>query len=515
MNSKKNKNDKSESAISLIGINKKFASKYANRDINLEIPKSSIYGIIGENGAGKSTLMKILYGTYRPDNGSIRVFNKKVNIESPKDAIKLGIGMVHQHFMLVDSMTVLENVLLGRVDGFSLKNSIKSAKNRISEIARLYKLEVEPDDLISDLSVGVKQRVEIIKALYFGAKIIILDEPSAVLTHQETHQLFSILKHLQNESVTCILITHKLKEIVEITDNVSVMRGGRIIAHFITSKVDVKQLATAMIGQDPVKISSRKKTNFKKNILSLKNITYKDPSGVIRLNNVSLNLNEGEILGVAGVSGNGQTELLQILSGMTNMTSGSLKIKNLTFTHNTPLNASYSRHLGLSHIPEDRIKTAMVADFPAYLNYILGYHKQNSSLLMDTDKIRLSCYDAMDEYNVQPKETEKEIQYFSGGNQQKLIIAREMTHHMNILLAGQPTRGVDVGAISEIHNLLISHRNNGGSILLVSSEIEEILALSDRIIVFCKGAISGEVEGSKADRQQLGLWMMSENQKTN
>jgi len=497
-------------AIELRGINKTFGAVRANKDIDLQVRHSSIHGIVGENGAGKSTLMSILYGFYEADSGAILINGNTTRIRSSADAISQGIGMVHQHFMLVETFTVLENIMLGAEQGALLKASKEQARAELERLERDYELQVDPDAVVGELPVGEQQRVEILKALYRGAEILILDEPTGVLTPQEADQLFRILRALQTQEVTILLITHKLREIMDVTDQVSVMRQGAMVAHRATAKTTAQELAELMVGR---KISSQLDKDAAQagsELLRANKITLYDSQRVARLKDLSFSLHGGEILGVAGVSGNGQSELLEVLAGIRGFTQGSLSVNGQTFTPTQPANPRLMRELHLNHVPEDRLRLGLVKTFSAAESSILGYQqtpRYNNRWLNKTRAIRDDCQRIMQDFDVRPPDPKLKSANFSGGNQQKLIIARELDKQPQIVLAGQPTRGVDIGAIEFIHQQLLNLRDQGCAILLVSVELDEIMALSDRIIVMCDGAVVGEVAAAEADKRTLGLMM--------
>ena len=500
-------------AIELRKINKRFGPVWANRDINLSIMPGTIHGIVGENGAGKSTLMSILYGFYSADSGEILVDGKPVKIRNSQQAIELGIGMVHQHFMLVETFTVLENIILG-VEGKSiLAGAIETARKELLRIATEHGLEVNPDSMTGELPVGMQQRVEILKALYRGARVLILDEPSGVLTPQETERLFKILGILKDNGVTIILITHKLREIMAACDSVSVMRAGELISTCNIANTSTEDLAERMVGRKVLLKVDKQPATPGDIRLEANNLGYTDDRGVARLKEISLTLRAGEILGVAGVSGNGQSALLEALSGTLTPQQGSIKFNTkagqLTLQPKQYRDAAQLRHYNLAHIPEDRLRQGLVKELPAWENAILGY-QHNPGIgkrLMSPARTQALTEKMMNTFDVRPALPHLKSANFSGGNQQKLIIAREMMREPDILLVGQPTRGVDIGAIEFIHQQLITARDNGAAILLVSVELEEILSLADRIIVMVDGRISGEVRSDNTNEQELGLLM--------
>lgn len=502
-------------AVELRHINKRFGTVLANQDIDLAIPKGTIHGIIGENGAGKSTLMSVLYGFYTADSGEILIDGVPVKMLNSTTAIAHGVGMVHQHFMLVETLTALENILLGAEDSWLLDASIAKARTRLQQISEQFGLNVPLDEPVGELAVGVQQRVEILKALYRKAQILILDEPTGVLTPQEADQLFDVLRDLRAQGVTVIIITHKLREIMAVTDNISIMRGGKMVAHRATSDTNAEELAELMVGR-PVATELQRGAKVADEVfLAVKNLSFTDAKGVQRLKNVSFELKAGEIVGLAGVSGNGQTELLKILSGEIRASSGTIDFigdDKSAFTHLTWPHPKELRQLGVAHIPEDRLGQGLLKNFTMAESAILGYHRDaslGSKLSLMVQKVRESALALIKAFDVRPNLPEIRSANMSGGNQQKLIIAREMTRHPKVLLVGQPTRGVDIGAIELIYAELIKARDAGAAILVVSVELDEILTLSDRILVMNQGQITGQLVGSEADPRSIGLLMAS------
>jgi len=497
-------------ALELSGIDKKFGAVHANKNIDLQVPAGTIHGIIGENGAGKSTLMNIIYGFYSADAGDIKISGKTHKLSSSKEAISVGIGMVHQHFMLIDNFTVLENVILGAENGMLLTSSLKQARRELERLAREYQLDVPLDTLIEDLPVGLQQRVEILKALYRGAKVLILDEPTGVLTPQETDHLFKILNALRSQGVTILLITHKLREILAATDNVSVMRQGAMVAHRKTADTDKEELAELMVGRKVRLKVDKEAAKASKVLLSTDKLTYKDQMGVERLKSVSMQIKSGEIVGVAGVSGNGQSELINSLAGLLAPTSGSINIAGTCIDAKNPATPDSMRQLKVGHIPEDRLTMGLIKAFTAEESAILGHQNQekyNGKVLNKPKVITSECVRLMEEWDVRPRNPKLRSSLFSGGNQQKLIIAREVDQNPDLLLIGQPTRGVDIGAIEFIHKRIVKLRDEGKGILLVSVELDEIMALADRIIVMFDGHVVGEVSAEQANEKILGMMM--------
>ena len=498
-----------EAAIELIGINKSFGSVQANRDINLEIRRGTIHGIVGENGAGKSTLMSILYGFYQADSGEIKVDGKPASIKSSNDAIAAGIGMVHQHFMLVDNFTVLENVILGAESNALLKSSISKARSELVRLEREYGLQVNPDALIEELPVGLQQRVEILKALYRGAEILILDEPTGVLTPAEADHLFRILGQLKEQGKTVVLITHKLREIMAITDTVSVMRQGTMVATRETANTTVEELAELMVGRRVLLRVDKGEPEVGAVKLSVKNLVVKDSRGVTMVDDVSFDVRAGEIVGIAGVAGNGQSELLEAISGIRAAVSGSVTLDGRAVDLTGAADPGELRERGLAHVPEDRHHVGLVLAFEENENSILGYQDDPRYLkgpLLDIAAIVADATDKIEKYDIRPSNPRLRTANFSGGNQQKIVLAREIEQDPGVLIVGQPTRGVDVGAIEFIHKRLIAMRDAGKAVLLVSVELDEIRSLSDRILVMFAGRIVGE-RGPDASEGELGLLM--------
>ncbi|MDO5620454.1 MAG: ABC transporter ATP-binding protein [Paracoccus sp. (in: a-proteobacteria)] len=501
-------------AIELQGICKSFGPVQANKGIDLSVPKGSIHGIIGENGAGKSTLMSILYGFYRPDEGQILVNGQPLTLNDSMAAIRAGIGMVFQHFKLVQNFTVLENIILGAEDGPWLNASLSRARGELRRLAQEYGLEVDPDSRIEDLSVGHQQRVEILKALYRQADILILDEPTGVLTPAEADHLFRILRGLRDEGKTIILITHKLREIMEITDSVSVMRRGQMVAHRKTADTNPQELAELMVGRKVVLDIPKGQAAPGTPVLEVAGLRMVDASGVERLRGIDLTIRAGEILGIAGVSGNGQTQLLEILGGFPETgakISGAARLNgcDLALT-GRGADAAARRAQGIGHIPEDRHGEGLILDFAAWENVAFGYHRApeyRRGLLMDNAAVHADAVAKIERFDVRPPNPDLAARNFSGGNQQKIVVAREIERNPDLLLIGQPTRGVDIGAIEFIHRQIIALRDQGKAILLVSVELDEIMSLADRIAVMFDGRIMGERLPGATSAQELGMLM--------
>ena len=500
-------------AIELRGISKRFGAVKANHNIDLSVKPGTIHGIVGENGAGKSTLMSILYGFYQADSGSIHINDKPMQINSSRDAIDAGIGMVHQHFMLVDTFSVLENIMLGAETHALLSHSAADARKTLQKLADDYHLSVDLDSLVANLPVGEQQRTEILKALYRRAEILILDEPTGVLTPQEADQLFTVLDALRKQGVTVILITHKLREIMDITDTVSVLRLGEMVAHRTTADTSMNELAELMVGRKLETRSFHRTEPLPASApvgIKVDDLKVVDKSGKARIKGISFNVNRGEIVGIAGVAGNGQSMLLEVLSGITAPTSGSFKINGRAVSADSPVNPSQLRDNHVQHVPEDRLKLGLVKAFTAAESSVLGYQRRdrfNVRGLLRLNTIKAACKQLMQSFDVRPGDPKLKSASFSGGNQQKLILARELEQAPQVLLVGQPTRGVDIGAIELIHEKIVTMRDSGCAVLLVSVELDEIMALADRIIVMFEGRIVAEVAGSEADKTRLGLMM--------
>ncbi len=524
-------------ALSLRGVDKSFGTVHANQDVSLTVTRGTIHGIVGENGAGKSTLMNILYGYYQADRGQIWVNGQEVHLKNSQQAIALGIGMVHQHFMLVEDFTVLENIILGSEKQFKLAANLSQARSHVAAMAQQYDLGVEPDRLINQLGVGQQQRVELLKALYRGAQILILDEPTAVLTPDETDHLFRILLALKAQGKTVILITHKLREILEFTDVVTVMRGGKIVDTVATSSTDAARLAEMMVGRSvaqPKRAQANEVTNQVSKqagnesdqnttapLLEVQQLGLLGSRGEVLLSDLNFAVYPGEIVGIAGVAGNGQSELLDILSGISQASSGSLRLRGQVLKPVKHAAAAQFRTLGIAHVPEDRLKNGVVKSFSCAENAILGSQRQpglraSGNLLariggalgtLSRPTITRRINDYIARFDIRPPIPEMKMSLLSGGNQQKLVLAREIERNADLYLIGQPTRGVDIGAIEMIHQTLLDLRQAGKAIILVSVELDEIMALSDRIIVMCGGKITGCVHAAQAERAQLGQMM--------
>jgi ABC-type uncharacterized transport system ATPase subunit len=496
-------------AVELRGIDKRFGTVQANRSVSLSLARGTIHGLIGENGAGKSTLAGILYGYLSADAGEIRIDGRAVAIRSPRDAMAAGIGMVHQHFMLVDSMTVLENLLLGQERGLTLAHGEAAARASLARFARNHDATLDPDAVVGTLPVGLKQRVEILKALHRGAEILILDEPTAVLTPIEVRALFDELRALARAGKTILLVTHKLKEVMAVTDFVTVMRQGVVVAQSETKSTTPTELATLMIGRAP-QPPAKAPAEPGKPVLDVEAVSVVDPDGVRRVDGVSLCVRAGEIVGIAGVAGNGQSELIEALVGLRPVHEGAIRLDGNDVTS---LSIAARRHRGLGHIAEDRLRLGVVAAFSAAENALLGRQSDAECCrwgLLRRAAARKTLDRWMRAYDIRPPDPQRRLTLFSGGNQQKLVVARELERGPTVLLVGQPTRGVDVGATELIHSRLLGLKASGVGILLISADLDEIRLLSDRILVMCGGRIAGEVPAGAADERGLSLLMAGE-----
>lgn len=499
-----------DAIIKLVDITKKFPGVIANDHISLEIKRGEIYALVGENGAGKSTLMKTMYGLHKPTEGEVWVKGEKIEKFTPETAIAKGLGMVHQHFMLVPSFTVTENIVLGNeIRKNKLFLDKAAAKEKVRELSKLYGLEVDPDMRIEDASVGVQQRVEILKTLYRGADILILDEPTAVLTPQETTELFAVIKKLVKEQdMTVIIITHKLNEVMEISDRVAVMRGGKLIAVEETQTVTEKILAEMMVGREVLFEKLDKKCVDGEKQLSVNHLWVKDNRGFDAVKDLSFEVRGGEILGIAGIEGNGQSELLEALSGMRRVEKGSLQVMGQEATNQSPW---VIRNLGVAHIPEDRLVMGISKKDSIEDNLLMGKQASGEFSMgkIHLKRKRIKAYGKalIQQFDIRTSSEEALVGSLSGGNMQKLVIAREFSFDTPILLIAQPTRGVDIGAIEFIHEQIIKKRNEGCAILLISAELDEIFRLSDRMISLYEGEITGHFKSGEITKQDMGYYM--------
>ena len=496
-----------EYVIEMLNITKTFGDLKANDNITLQVKKGEIHALLGENGAGKSTLMNVLFGLYQPDSGEIRVKGKPVKITDPNVANDLGIGMVHQHFMLVDTFTVTENIILGMEPVKRGTIDIKDAAKEIEKLSKTYGLDVDPYAYISDISVGMQQRVEILKTLYRGADILIFDEPTAVLTPQEIDELLEIMRRLIKEGKSIILITHKLKEIMQAADRVTVIRRGKGIKTLNVSETNPDELASLMVGRDVRFEIDKKPAEPKDVVLKIENLVVKDYRGVDKVKGLNLSVRRGEILGIAGVDGNGQSELVEAITGLRHVESGKIYLNGEDITNKKPREITET---GIGHIPQDRQKHGLVLPYTVAENLILqtNYHKPYSNRgILNFKSINENAHKIIEKYDVRTQSELSTAGSLSGGNQQKVIIGREIERDPDLLIAAQPTRGLDVGAIEFIHKQLVEQRDKGKAVLLVSFELDEVMSVSDRIAVIFDGQIIGIVDPKETNEQELGLLM--------
>jgi simple sugar transport system ATP-binding protein len=497
--------------LELKNITKTFGNVVANDDVSIKVDKGTIHAIVGENGAGKSTIMRIAYGFYNADSGEIFVNGKTVLIRNPHDAIALGIGMVHQHFMLVDTMTVAENIILGAETGTATNLDLEKAYRDIETLSDELKLGVKPRAYIENLSVGQQQRVELLKALYRNAELLILDEPTAVLSPQEIDDFFNILRRMKSQGKTIIIITHKLEEVLAISDVVTVMRDGKVVGNVRTSETRAKDLARMIVGRDVLLRVDKTDAAPNDVVLDVQNLTVAGKHGPA-VNGVSFTVRAGEIVGIAGIEGNGQTELIEALSGLAKATAGRVEFTRKDVTNNS---ARELKEIGVAHIPEDRHKRGLLLHSDLAENSILGVHYRPpvaaAAGFMNSAAIEQRVGEIIENFDVRPPDPKLSAKSLSGGNQQKLIIGREFELKPRLLLVSQPTRGVDIGAIEFIHRKLIELRDSGSAILLVSAELEEVTALADRLLVFKEGKIVGEVDPKTTSTEEIGLMMTGGN----
>jgi simple sugar transport system ATP-binding protein len=497
------------------GITKRFPGVLANDRVDFDLMQGEIHGLLGENGAGKSTLMNVLYGLYQPDEGTIEINGEPTRFNSPHDAIAQGIGMVHQHFMLVPPLTVTENIILGQESlqpatkflGWLAALDRQSAAERIRELSHQYGLDVDPDAYIKDLPVGAQQRVEIIKTLYRKAEILILDEPTAVLTPQEADELFVIMKGLAKQGKSIVFITHKLREMFAVTDRISVMRGGRMIGTVTPKEATSAMLAEMMVGRQVILQIDKEPARPGSAVLRVENLQVEDDRHAVTVHDVSFDVREGEILGIAGVQGNGQRELVEALAGLRRVVGGKVTLLEHDVTHAPPREITA---LGTGHVPEDRHKHGLVLSFPVRDNLVLcTYYESPFARGMEINEtaIERRAEHLVEEFDIRTPSTDTKVGSLSGGNQQKVIVARELDRPVKLLIANQPTRGLDVGSIEFIHRRIVQARDRRTAVLLVSAELDEIMSLSDRIAVMYKGRILETLDAKDATREQLGLLM--------
>src|SRR5215203_230810 len=497
------------------GITKKFPGVLANDHVDFDLKKGEIHALLGENGAGKSTLMNVLYGLYHPDEGEVTVAGNRMELNSSRDAIKHGIGMVHQHFMLIPVFTVTENIMLGaETDHRATQNEAplvkldrKEVSQKVRDLSHQYGLDIDPEAIVGDLPVGVQQRVEIVKALHRNANILILDEPTAVLTPQEADDLFHIMRELTNKGVSIIFITHKLREVLAIADRITVMRAGRVVGTANPKESDETKLATLMVGREVILTVQKKPSQPKEEILKVEDLHVKDVRGLPAVNGVSFGVRAGEVLGIAGVQGNGQTELAEALTGLRHIEGGhfSLSGKDLTGQPPRPITET-----GMAHIPEDRQRHGLVLSYSVADNMVLcDYYQPRFSrgTVINQAQVDANAQKLIKEYDVRTPSAFVNAGKLSGGNQQKVIVARELSRPVKLVIASQPTRGLDVGSIEYIHKRIVEQRDQGAAILIVSTELDEVLAVGDRIAVMQGGRVVGVVEGEEATYEKVGMLM--------
>jgi len=493
--------------LELRNITKTFGDVIANNDVSFIVNTGTIHAIVGENGAGKSTIMRIVYGFYNADSGEILIDGKPVDVRTPHDAIAFGIGMVHQHFMLVDTMTVAENIILGAETGGAFDLDLDKAAKNIRALSEELKLNIDPNAVIEDLSVGQQQRVELLKALYRNAELLILDEPTAVLSPQEVEEFFAILRRMKEQGKTVIIITHKLEEVLAISDEVTVMRDGKVVGNVQTSETNAQELARMIVGRDVLLRVEKTDAHPADAVLGVSGLSIAGKHATA-VDDVSFSVRAGEILGIAGIEGNGQTELIEALAGLCRISAGHVEFEGREVTG---MSARELKELGIAHIPEDRHKRGLLLQSDLAENSILGVHYRppiaEASGFLKSTAIKTRVNQIIRDFDVRPPVATLPARALSGGNQQKLIIGREFDLNPKLLLVSQPTRGVDIGAIEFIHRKLIALRDAGSAILLVSAELEEVTALADRLLVIREGKIVGEVNPKTTTVEDIGLMM--------
>jgi len=499
-------------ALSMKGITKRFKNVVANENVSFNVEKGSIHGLVGENGAGKSTLMNILYGLLEPDEGEIAVNEKPVCFKRPKDAIASGIGMVHQHFMLVGPLTVTENIVLGNEPAKGAFLDYRRARENVVQLSEKYGLTVNPDSKIEEIPVGLAQRVEILKTLYRGAQILILDEPTAVLTPQEVKELFKIMRNLKNDGVTIVFISHKLREVKEITDEITVIRGGKVVGSRKTSEVDESEIAEMMVGRKVSFTVPKGPFSPRGKGLVVENLEAKNAKGLPALKSVSFEILRGEILGIAGVEGNGQAELVEVLTGLRKADAGKIFLYDAAGNSReiTNLRPRELYDIGFSHIPEDRHKRGLQVKFSIEENLVTSMiQKEPFSVfgVINTKAVTENALEKIAKFDIRCGSHLQKVQNLSGGNQQKIVIAREFGKNPEVIVISQPTRGVDIGAIEFIHRKIVELRDSGVAVLLVSAELSEIMNLSDRIAVMYEGNLIETMPADQASEEKLGLLM--------
>lgn len=489
------------------GITKQFPGVLANDHVDFDLRRGEIHALLGENGAGKTTLMNIIYGLYHQEEGDVLINGKPIQIHSPKDAIENGVGMVHQHFMLIPVFTVAENIMLGSETVKGLALDQRTVANDVRDLSKKYGLDVDPDALVQQIPVGVQQRVEIVKALYRHAGILILDEPTAVLTPQEADDLFRIMRELTRQGVSIVFITHKLKEVLAVSDRITVMRAGKVVGTTTPAETDEKHLANMMVGREVILTVDKKAAQPKDVVLEIKNLEVLDIRNVEAVRKVSLEIRSGEILGIAGVQGNGQTELVEAITGLRKSRSGQVFLEGEDITNLSPRPLIEN---GMAHIPEDRQRHGLVLSYPVADNLVLCTYYQPpfaKGMVIQNNVVDANARKLIERFDVRTPSPYTVVGNLSGGNQQKVIIARELSRPIKLLIANQPTRGLDVGSIEYIHSQIVARRDEGNAVMLVSAELDEIMALSDRIAVMYRGEIVTVVPAKGVSREQLGLWM--------
>jgi simple sugar transport system ATP-binding protein len=494
--------------LELKGITKRFGDLVANNRIDLTAEEGEILALLGENGAGKSTLMNVLNGLYRPDEGEVLLDGKAAHFKDPGEAIRAGIGMVHQHFMLIPAFTVAENVMLGfeQTKRFGFLDR-RRANTEITELSRRFGLEVDPDAIVGELSVGQQQRVEIVKALAREAKVLVLDEPTAVLTPQETGDLFKVMRSLRESGRTILFITHKLKEVLEVADRITVIRLGAVVGEAIPSKTSEQELASMMVGRGVELSVSKAPAKPGEPVLDVRNLSVLDDTGRTAVEEVTFTVHAGEIVAVAGVQGNGQTELARAITGLATVVMGSIRVDGTDITGSSP---KHALRAGIAHIPEDRLRDGLVGSFSIAENMVLDVYDElpfSHSGALDWDTIRQTSTKRMSEFDVRARSNAVPVRTLSGGNQQKVIVARELSRKIRLIVASQPTRGLDVGSIEYVHQRLVQARDAGAAVLLVSVELDEVMALADQIVVMYRGKLTGPYPAGNLSREQIGLLM--------
>ncbi|HAY64961.1 MAG TPA: heme ABC transporter ATP-binding protein [Acidimicrobiaceae bacterium] len=497
----------SEILLGAHDVSKRFPGVLANNQVSLQLERGRILALLGENGAGKSTLVNILFGMYRPDEGHVIIKGERVDLRGPDDAISRGIGMVHQHFQLVPPMRVVENIVLGAEPVLRGLVDLGEARRRVIELSRRYGLEIDPDAVVEDLPVGMQQRVEILKALYRNADVLIMDEPTGVLTPQEADHLLGVLRELTQTGLGVVFITHKLREVLAVADDIVVLRNGEVVGQTTPAETSENGLAEMMVGRSVMLRVDKSVAEPGDVVLELEKLSVEDDRGQIALNEVSFEVREGEILGVAGVEGNGQRELVEAITGLRGLSSGLMKIGSDEFTSGSTRQIAEK---GVAHIPEDREKHGLIGVYSLEENSVLNrYHRKPFSLrgFLRRDVIKRHAEGVVDEFDVRTPSTSVPASSLSGGNKQKLIVGREFSDDIDLLVAAQPTRGIDIGAIEFIHRRILDQRDKGTAVLLVSAELDEILGLSDRIAVLYDGELMDVLDAEDSNREKIGLLM--------